>query len=403
MSPQMDSVDLARHWQIDPRLTLLNHGSFGATPTVVLQQQRLFLDALEADPIAFLAPERDLERKLDQVRNILARFVGAAPDRLAFVRNATDGVNAVLRSFRWQRYDEILVTNHGYNACTNAAKFVADRYELNVVEALIPFPIATSEQVLESVEKAFSPRTRLLLIDHVTSPTGLVFPIEQIVELAHQKNVRVLVDGAHAPGMVPLALDQLAADYYTANHHKWVCAPKVSGFLYVQPQWQKDVHPTVISHAANRPRHDRSRFIAEFDWTGTFDPSPLLAVPRSLEFLGSLYPGGIVELQNRNRGKTLAGRQALLDDLQIDCPAPSSMIGSLATIPLSADRFGGDILKTIQGKLYNQFRIELPIFPHIEKGRTDDRLLRFAMQAYNDHSQIEKLVTVLKQLLGSKM
>jgi isopenicillin-N epimerase len=400
MSNNVGPTNLAGHWQLASGLTFLNHGSFGATPTIVLQQQRQFQDALEADPILFLAPERDLEPKLDHVRAILANFLGASSDRLAFVRNATDGVNAVLRSVHWNAGDQILVTNHGYNACVNAARFVADRYDLQVVEATVPFPIASPEQVLEAIDQAMTPRTRILLVDHVTSPTGLIFPIERIVELARLKNIRVLVDGAHAPGMLPLSLDRLAADYYTANHHKWLCAPKVSGFLYVQPQWQHEVRPTVISHAANRPRPNRSRFLAEFDWTGTFDPTPLLAVPKALEFLSSLYPGGMAELLRCNREKTLAGRQLLLDALQLECPAPNSMIGSLATIPLLSSRFNGSRLLNLKSALYNRFRIELPVFPHISSGDKGDWMLRIAMQAYNDLSQIDKLVDALKQLLG---
>jgi isopenicillin-N epimerase len=395
-----DQKELAKHWQLASDLTFLNHGSFGATPTVVLRRQRQLQDALEADPIAFLAPERNLEEKLDYVRTVLAKFLGASLDRLAFVRNATDGVSAVLRSFPWKEGDQILVTNHGYNACVNAARFVAERYKLEVVQALVPFPIQSASQVLDAIQQSITPRTKILLVDHVTSPTGLVFPIVDIVMLAHAKGVRVLVDGAHAPGMLPLNLDQLNADYYTANHHKWICAPKVSGFLYVQPQWQHEVRPTVISHAANRPRPNRSKFHAEFDWTGTFDPTPLLVVPDSLEFLSGLYPGGIAELMNSNREKALQGRRLILESLQLEQPAPNSMMGSLATIPLPAERFGQQRLSNLKSRLYDEYRIELPIFPHCASNCREDRMLRIATQAYNELGQVRRLVDALKKLLA---
>ncbi len=313
-------MSFASHWQLRPDLDFLNHGSFGAAPTIVLEAQRRLQDALERDPIRFLAPERELEPKLDHVRAVLSELVVAPASDLAFVRNATDGVNAVLRSMSLDEGDEIVITNHGYNACNNAAQFAAARRGARIRVAKIPFPLAHSDQVVRAIETEFSDRTRLLLVDHVTSPTGLVFPIEKIISSAHAAGIRVLVDGAHAPGMVPLDLQTLDADYYTANHHKWLCAPKASGFLYVRGELQDEVRPTVISHAANRPRPYRSRFLAEFDWNGTFDPTPLLSVPDAIEFLGSLFHGGINELMSANRQLALEARRVLCDALQIEAP-----------------------------------------------------------------------------------
>lgn len=188
------------HWQLNPKVDFLNHGSFGATPTVVLRAQRSLQNALERDPVAFLAPERDLEPKLDAVRHAIAALVQANPENLAFVRNATDGVNAVLRSFPFEPGDEIVVTNYGYNACLNAAKYVADRAGGSVSTVQLPFPVRDAEQIIAAVEAALTKRTRLLMIDHVASPTAVVVPIQQIVTVAHHRGIRVLIDGAHAPG-----------------------------------------------------------------------------------------------------------------------------------------------------------------------------------------------------------
>ena len=397
----MESTNqFAKHWKFAEGLTFLNHGSFGAAPTVVLKAQREFQDQLESDPIAFLAPERSLEPKLDYVRQCLAELLGASFDRLAFVRNATDGVNAVLRSFPWNEGDQIVVTSHGYNACTNAAKFVGSQFGVEVVSADVPFPLANETQVVEAIEHAITAKTRLLLIDHVTSPTGLVFPIQAIIELAHRKGVRILIDGAHAPGMLPLRLDRLGADYYTANHHKWLCGPKVSGFLYVAPQWQEEVRPTVISHAANRPRPNRSRFLAEFDWTGTFDPTPLLALPTAIEFLSQLYSGGLDQLMQQNREKALAGRRMILDRLAIDSPAPESMIGSLGAVLLTSSRFRRERLELLKSHLYDDYRIELPVFQSPIGPDSGDWILRISMQVYNELSQIEKLLDAVQSILN---
>ncbi|GAA5506664.1 aminotransferase class V-fold PLP-dependent enzyme [Novipirellula caenicola] len=390
--------DIKRHWQLDPQLDFLNHGSFGAVPTVVLQTQHAFRDQLERDPIRFLAPERELEPKLDHVRRVLAELIGADDRDVAFVLNATDGVNAVLRSFPFAEGDEVVVTNHGYNACINAAKFAAERAGAVVRVAEVPFPIRDPGQVVEAIERSLNDRTRLIMIDHITSPTGLVFPVQAIAELAQRRGIRVLVDGAHGPGMVPVNLRDLGIDYYTANHHKWLCAPKVSGFLWVHPQWQHEVRPTIISHAANRPRPGRSQFLAEFDWKGTYDPTPLLALPKAIEFLSSFYPGGLDEWMQVNRNLAIDAYQTLSAGLGIDVTTPPSMIGSLVTVALprghnsSADE-GYD---TLQSRLRQRYQIECPIFPGNQPGTY---LLRIALQAYNDLGQVQRLVGALREEL----
>ena len=386
-------MGMKHHWQLSPELAYLNHGSYGATPCVVLEAQSRLRERLERNPMQFLSPERDLEVELDRVRQLLAGLVGARAQDLAFVRSATDGVNAVLGSLPLQRGDEIVVTSHGYNACVNAAHHFARRCGAALQVAAVPFPLTGPGQVLDAVEAAFTPRTTLLLIDHVTSPTGLVFPVAELVALAHARGVRVLIDGAHAPGMIPLDIERLGADYYTGNHHKWLCAPKASGFLHVQPRWQQEVRPTVISHGANRPRPGRSRFLAEFDWTGTFDPTPLLSLPAAITFLDSLYPGGIQALMAANHRLTVEARARLCDALQTEPPVPESMLGSLASVLLPSGL--GDA--GLQARLREEFAIEVPV---IDWPAADTRLLRLSLQAYNGINDVERLIEALKRLLG---
>ena len=226
---------------------------------------------------------RELEPLLDDARATLAEFVGADPAAIAFVPNATAGVNAVLRSLDLDRHDELLVTTHEYNASRNALEYVAGIAGAKVIPIDVPFPIASSDDIVERVLAAVTDRTRLLLIDHVTSQTGLIFPIAQIIEELNRRGIDTLVDGAHAPGMFPLNLDTLGAAYYTGNLHKWVCAPKGAAFLYVRENRRIGIRPVVISHGANATRTDRSRFHLEFDWPGTFDPTamPQRSRPRS--------------------------------------------------------------------------------------------------------------------------
>ncbi len=390
-------MPIRNHWQLNPQIDFLNHGSFGACPSVVLQKQQNLISELESDPIRFLAPERELTSKLDSVRQTIAGLVQAPASDLSFVRNATDGVNAVLSSLPLKEGDQILITNHGYNACNNAARHVAEKTGAEVTVAEIPFPLVSDTDVIIEIEKKITSQTRLILIDHVTSPTGLIFPVEQVISLAHAKGIQVLVDGAHAPGMIPLNLTAMAPDYYTANHHKWLCGPKTSGFLFVQPELQKQVRPNVISHGANQDCRMRSRYMTEFDWTGTYDPTPLLALPTAIVFLETLYSGGLEQLYQENHDAAVKARKVICDALQTELPSCNTMIGSMASVPLDATRFTKHECTPAMLKktLFQKHHFELPLF---QLWDSDTWCLRISMQAYNEASQIDRLASVLTEI-----
>ena len=257
----------------------------------VLAAQRQWRSRMEQQPLQFFG--RDLETLLDQARAELATFIGAHADDLAFVPNATTAVNTVLRSLRFAPGDELLTTSQEYNACRNALDYVAERYGLTIVVAQVPFPLEAPEQVVEAIVGCVSAQTRLALLDHVVSQTGVVFPLAALVQALTSRGIETLIDGAHAPGMLPLNLQALGATYYTGNCHKWLCSPKGAAFLYVQRDRQSAIRPLTISHGANAPRTDRSRFRLEFDWTGTDDPTAYLCIPEAIRFMGSLLPGGM--------------------------------------------------------------------------------------------------------------
>jgi isopenicillin-N epimerase len=381
---------VASHWSLDPRIDFLNHGSFGACPTVVLEAQQRLRSRLEAEPVAFML--RELPGLLDDARTVLATLVGAAAEDLAFVNNATTGVNTVLRSLELAPDDELLTTDHGYNACRNALDFVAERARARVVVARVPFPLTSSDQVLEAIMSRVTDRTRLALLDHVTSPTALVFPIAELVSRLAARGVDTLVDGAHAPGMLGLDLEQLGAAYYTANCHKWLCAPKGSAFLHVRRDRQAAIRPLVISHGANAQDSSRSRFRLEFDWTGTQDPTPFLCVVDAIRFLQSLLPGGLPELMARNHALALEARAILCESLAIAPPAPDDMLGAMVSLPLPPV---GDC-QSLQDQLLQEDRIEVPIFPWPTGG---DRCLRVTAQVYNTREQYARLGQALARRL----
>ncbi|QDT05436.1 Isopenicillin N epimerase [Rubripirellula lacrimiformis] len=393
-SPNVSSSPSLRElWSLNPDVDFLNHGSFGATPICVQEQQRDWIQQLECDPIEFLGPERSLIPRLDHVRAVVADQVATESSNIAFVRSATDGVNAVLRSMSFRAGDQILITSHGYNACNNAARFVADRSSAEVVIAELPFPIHAATEVIDAFESSITSRTKLVLVDHVTSSTALVLPIAEIVDLAHRRGAKVLVDGAHAPGLLPVDLAAISADFYTANHHKWWCAPKASGFLMVCPESQSDIHPTVISHGANTRGLGDSRFQSEFNWQGTYDPSSLLSLPGALQFLNQLHPNGMPAVMENNRALALAGRRLILETLGSAEPAPESMIGSMATIPVHAlDAMNDNQLDAFRRDLFHVHRIEMPVI-RIADGPT---CVRISAHAYNDLDQYRRLADVLK-------
>jgi len=395
-------MSYVQHWSLDPETIFLNHGSFGACPKPILEYQHRLRERIERQPVQFFA--RDLESLLDDARAELATFLGADAQDLVWVPNATAAVNAVLRSLDLRPDDELLTTDHEYNACRNVMDFVAERSGARVVVARVPFPLDSPEQVVDAVLDRATPRTRLALLDHVTSQTGLVLPIERLVHELAERGIDTMVDGAHAPGMLPLDVPAVGAPYYTGNCHKWLCAPKGAAFLYVRRDRQPEVRPIAISHGANSPRPDRSRYLVEFDWVGTVDPTAFLSVPEAVRFMGSLLPGGWPALRQRNREMTLDGRRAVCEALGIALPCPDEMIGSLASMPLPR---GSGTSPTsplyadpLQQELLDRWRIEVPVIPWPEPPW---RLIRISAQLYNGPEHYNSLATALGELFRGSL
>jgi len=385
---------------LDPAVVFLNHGSFGSCPLPVLEFQTALRQRMERHPVQFLV--RELDELLDAARAALSTLCGADPADLVFVQNATSGVNTVLRSLPLRPGDELLVTDHAYNACRNALDFVAAQAGAVVVVATIPFPLHSAEQVVEAVLARVTPRTRLFLLDYITSPSALVLPAATLVRELDRRGIDTLIDGAHVPGMLPLDLNALGAAYFTGNCHKWLCAPKSAALLHVRRDRQHLIRPLTISHGANSRRTDRSRFALEFDWVGTIDPTAILSVPTAIRCLAGLLPGGLPALQARNRTLALAGRRILSEALGLALPCPDEMIGAMATLILP-DRAATApaptpplYLEPLHLALVSH-GIEVPVaaWP-----APPQRIVRISAQIYNEPADYHRLAAALKHELA---
>jgi isopenicillin-N epimerase len=387
-------LPLDAYWSFPPGITFLNHGSFGACPVTVRAAQQRIRDRMELEPCAFLV--RELEPLLDQARTRLATFVGADPDDLAFVPNTTTAVSTVLACLDFRLGDEVLTTTHVYGAVRNALQRQLEGTGARLVEAPVPFPISAPHKVVDAVLAAVTPKTRLAVLDHITSPTALIFPIQALVAALAERGIDTFVDGAHAPGQVPVDIRAIGAAYYAGNCHKWLCAPKGSAFLYVRGDRQPEIRPLITSHGASSPRRDRSRFRLEFDWVGTTDPSAYLTVPQALDL--PIGWGGWDHWMATNHALAVQARTLLCRALHVVAPCPDAMLGAMASIPLppavNEDPQPPFFIEPLQDRLYQRHGIEALIMPWPAWPK---RVLRISAQRYNTIADYEKLVAALQQ------
>lgn len=385
----------ADHFLLDRSVVFMNHGSFGATPRQVLMAQERVRQRMEAEPIRFFVEE--LEVMLDDSRADMARFVGCEPEGFAFVFNATAGVNAVIRNLDFSPGDEVITSTHEYNACNNVLRWAVEKHGIVMVNADVPFPVEDEDQVVDAILSRVTSRTKLALVSHVTSPTGVIMPVERIVRELAAKGVDALVDGAHAPGMLPLDVARINAAYYTGNFHKWVCAPKGCAFLHVREDKRKGIHPVIISHGWNSIRTDRARYRLEFDYVGSLDASPWIVAGECVRVMEKIFPGGWPAIMKHNRDLALAARKLLCERFDSPIGAPESMIGSMATIRIPDRSPAENGIPTryhdpIQDRLINDWGVQAPInnFP-----APPARSVRVSAQIYNTLAQYEYLAEAI--------
>ncbi|HSN31894.1 MAG TPA: aminotransferase class V-fold PLP-dependent enzyme [Ideonella sp.] len=388
---------MLEHWWLDPRITYLNHGTVGATPRRVLAAQQALQVEIERQPARFLV--RELTASLDGLAAAapvprlraaaerVAAWLGARGEDLVFVDNASSGINAVLRSLALAPGDEILVTDHAYGAVARAAAFVARERGARVVTVALPFPLTDAQACIDALEAGLTPRTRIAVLDHVTSETALLLPLAEMAALCRSHGVPVLADGAHAPGAIALDIPALGVDWYAANLHKWAFAPRACGVLWVapdRPERRAGLHPNVISWGLDQGWQH------EFDWTGTRDPTPFLCAPDGIDFITGFL--GEAAMRAHNHGLAWQAAHALGERWGARWSTPEGMVGCMVTLPLLA-RLGGDPAdaRRLRDWLLFERAIELPVV-----ARAGRLWARVSAQVYNEMADIERLAQAVE-------
>jgi len=369
-----------------PDVVFLNHGSFGACPRPVFEAHQAWQLELERQPVEFLG--RRFADLMHQARESLAAYVGTDADELVYVPNATTGLNIVARSLPLQEGDEVLATDHEYGALDRTWRFLCAKRGARYMRQPVPLPVESGEQVVEAIWSGVTPRTRVLFISHITSPTAIILPVAALVKRAREAGLITIVDGAHAPGQVPLDLKALGADFYSGNCHKWMCAPKGSAFLYARREMQHFVEPLVVSWGWESEKPGPSRFIDEQEWQGTRDIAAYLSVPAAIQFMaGHDWPR--VQRECHELVRYARERISELAGLPLITPDSPEWFAQMAALPIPHCD-----LEKLKHRLYDEFHIEIPTVEW--NGR---HFVRISIQGYNTRVDVDALVEALKILL----
>jgi len=387
-----DRLEESARFPVREGMIQLNNGSYGCCPAVVGDAQAHLRARLEADPVHFF--KRDLERLCDDARAALSHFVGAPPEDLALVPNGTFAVSTVLRNLDLQPGDGILITDHEYMASMNELHALCARTGAELQIARIPFPEVDEQTVIDAVLGAATGSTRVALISHITSASALILPVERIVPTLKSRGVRVILDGAHTPGQIPLDIESLGVDWYAASCHKWLATPKGTGFVYAAPEHQARFKPLALSCRVHETRGDRAPFLCDFDYVGTNDYTGNLVIPVAIEHMGAQLRGGWDALYRRNHELVIEGAAIVREALGVKSTTPESMIGSMAGVPIPGGRVPGSLYDdALWDALYTRHNIQVPVW---EIPGVHPRTMRLSAQLYNTIEDFERLAKALR-------
>lgn len=377
-------MSLADKFLLRDDVVFLNHGSFGATPRTVFEIYQSVQRELETQPVAFLG--REFNERMQHSRSILAAYVGIRKENIVYLPNATQAINTIARSLKLGPGDQVLTSDHEYGAMERLWRFLAHKRGFELKVQTIPLPIISATETANAFLAGISHTTKAIFISHLTSTTALLLPVEEICRKAREQGILTVIDGAHTPGQITLALESIGADFYTGNLHKWLCAPKGSGFLYAHPDVQLLLEPLVVSWGWESENPSGSIFIDHHEWQGTRDPSAYLAVPEAIRFL-----------KENNWNAVRSACHLLAVEVQ-------KTISKITRIPPIADpeffvQMVSSFLpplehESFQKRLYDDYQIEVPIFSW--NGRP---VIRISIQGYNDQSDVNALTRALEELL----
>ena len=374
--------DLRRHFLLDPEVIFLNHGSFGATPKPVFQEYQRWQRELEREPVEF--HDRRFVGRMAETRAVLAEYLGTGRDNLVYVTNATIGVNIIARSLALNSGDEVLTTDHEYGACDRIWRFLAQKKRVAYIRQTIPVPIDSKDDFVEQLWAGVTPRTKAIFLSHITSSTATTFPVADVCRRAREQGIITIIDGAHVPGHIPLNLEEIGADFYTGNLHKWLCSPKGAGFLYTRPEKQELLEPLVVSWGFEAEEPGPSQFVDHHELWGTRDLAAFLSVPAAIEFQKEF---------NWERVRTTC------HDLAVDVEARICDLSGLPSLYANDSWFVQMTAAPLQAKtnigalkenLYNRYKIEIPVVEW-----NDHKLIRVSVQGYNTKQEIDALIVAL--------
>lgn len=385
--------DYSHLFAIEDGYTALNHGSFGSCPKEVMEHQFELIRHTEKLTTRFFMME--MKTLLQESLKDLAVFLGSPFEDMVFVRNATMGANAVLNSLPLQKNDEIVTTNLIYDSCNYLLHHLSKKKGIIIKTAEISFPDDNEDIITEKILNLITDKTKLIFIDHITSITSLIMPLSKIIPEAKRKGVEIFIDGAHAPGMLPIRIAEIGADYYTGNCHKWMCSPKGAGFLYINPEKQHKIEPAIISNYFNKGDTQAQKLFNSFYWLGTMDYSACCCVKKVIEHLEESVEGGWKHIMERNHQLVLRGRDIILDKLKLTEYTPEEMTGSMVSIKLNSQSEidAKTTLDVLYLKLLHNHKIEAIFAPLLPKR---ERILRISAHIYNKEEDYEKLADALK-------
>ena len=383
-------ASLKKHFMLDTTVTFLNHGSFGATPKPVFREYQRWQREMERQPVEFLG--RLIPQLLAEARAEVADYLGTQSGNLIFTQNVTVSLNIVARSLALGPGDEVLTTDHEYGAIDRTWWFLAKEHGFKYICQPLTVPFTTAERFTEDFWAAVTPRTKVICLSHITSPTAVIFPLQEIVQRARTRGIITVVDGAHVAGQIPLRLDELGADFYGGNMHKWLSAPKGAGFLYARPEVQHLLKPLVVSWGYESTTPSGSTFIDYNDWWGTRDHSAFLAVPAAIRFQQENHWDDVRESCHalaayaQTRICELTGLAALH-------PSTPAWFAQMAAAPLPADTD----LHQLKNRLYDEYRIEVPLTEW-----RGNKFVRISVQGYNTKRDVEALLRALRAILAER-